>query len=147
MTVRPIITLLLLGALATVPTTAGASVEAKPLPVKTWKKVTNDICRQGDLLLEEIADEVFAEVPPDGQPSLELMTAFVEQAAPVVQQRIDSIDALREPTKLRKKVKQLLATAQDELDAFVADPAIGLEANPFSATELASGKLGLQQCA
>ncbi len=126
---------------------AAASVEARPLPVKTWKKTANDICRQSDLLRGEIADEVFAEVPSDGQPSLELMTSYVEQIAPVVQQQIDSIDALQEPTNLRKKVKRMLRTAQEELDALVADPSIGVEANPFSATELAAQKLQLKQCA
>ncbi len=125
---------------------AGAAVPGKPLPVKTWRKVVNDICRQSEILFGDISDEVFAALPPDEQPSLELMTTYVEQIEPVIQQQIDSIDALEEPTNLKKKVTRLLATTQDELDALVADPANGLEANPFSATELASKKLKLKQC-
>jgi len=125
---------------------AGAAVPGKPLPVKTWRKTANDICRQSGILLGDIADEVFVDLPQDEQPSLDLMTAYVEQLAPVVQQQIDSIDALQEPKNLRKKVARMLTTAQDELDALVDDPSIGLEANPFSATELAATKLKLKQC-
>ncbi|HUV10221.1 MAG TPA: hypothetical protein VMX12_04525 [Acidimicrobiia bacterium] len=126
---------------------AGAAVRDKPLPVKTWRKTANDICRQSGILLGDIADEVFVDLPADAQPSVELMTAYVEQIESVVQQQIDSIDALQEPKNLRKKVVKLLATAQDELDALVSEPSIGLEANPFSATELAAKKLKLKQCA
>ncbi|HEU5301368.1 MAG TPA: hypothetical protein VFW06_03915 [Acidimicrobiia bacterium] len=125
---------------------AAAVVPDKPLPVKTWRKAANDICRQSGILRSDIADEVFVDLPADAQPSIELMTAYVEQIEPVVQQQIDSIDALQEPKNLRKKVGRMLATAQDELDALVEDPSIGLEANPFSATELAAKKLKLKQC-
>lgn len=129
------------------PAAAGAAVPGKPLPVKTWRKTANDICRQSGILLGEIGDEVFVDLPPDEQPSLELMTTYVQQIEPVVQQQIDSIDALPEPKNLRKKVSRLLATTQRELDALVDDPSTGLEANPFSATVLASKKLELKQCA
>lgn len=129
------------------PVLAGAAVPDKPLPVKTWRKTANDICRQSGILRGDIGDEVFVDLPPDEQPSLELMTTYVQQLESVVQQQIDSIDALQEPKNLRKKVARLLATTQRELDALVADPSIGLEANPFSATELASKKLELKQCA
>ena len=125
---------------------AWATVADKPLPVKTWRKTANDICRQSGTLRGRIADDVFGALPADGQPSLELMTAYVGQIEPVVQQQIDSIDALREPKAFKKKVAKLLDTAQQELDALVADPSIGLEANPFSATELAAKKLKLKQC-
>lgn len=126
---------------------AGARVADAPLPEKVWRTAANDICRQSVILRGEIADEVFGGLEPDGTPSVELMTSYVTQIEPVVQQQIDSIDALREPRKLRKKVGALLDTAQDELDALVADPAIGVETNPFGATELAAGKLKLKQCA
>ena len=148
-TMRMLSSLLLtiVGATAASLPAAGASVDAKPLPVTTWRKVANDICRQGQILSDEIADEVFADLPQDAQPSLDSMTTFIQQLEPVFQQQIDSIDALEEPTSLRKKVKKLLATAQEELDAVVDDPALGVEANPFSATELAAKKLKLKQCA
>ena len=126
---------------------AWAGVADKPLPVKTWRKTANDICRQAKQLRSEIASEVFADLAQDEQPSAALLTAYVGQIEPVVQQQIDSIGALEEPTSLEKKVAKLLKTARKELDALVADPANFTEANPFSATELAAKKLKLQQCA
>ncbi len=74
------------------------------------------------------------------------MAAYVTALEPIVQQRIDSIDALKEPKKLRAKVKKMLKTAQRELDAFVADPNRGFEGNPFTDTILAADKLKLKDC-
>lgn len=125
---------------------AGATVATKPMSEKQWRKTANNICAQSTTLINEAADTAFAGVPRDGQPSIEQATAFAAAVEPALQQRIDSIDALREPTKLKKKVNKLLKTAQSELDAFVADPSRGLEGNPFSGASLASTKLGLKDC-
>lgn len=126
---------------------AAATVAAKPMSERQWRKTANSICRQGSQLQSDLADAAFAGVPADGQPSLEQMTSFVTQLAPIVQQRIDGIDALKEPVKLKKKVAKLVKIAQEELDALVADPSRGLEGNPFSGASLASTKLGLKDCA
>lgn len=126
---------------------AGATVVAKPVSERQWRKTANSICRQGSQLQSDLAEVAFAGVPADGQPSLEQMTSFVTQLAPIVQQRIDSIDALKEPVKLKKQVAKLLKTAQAEIDALVADPGRGLEGNPFAGSSLASKKLKLKDCA
>jgi hypothetical protein len=125
---------------------AGASVATKPMPEKQWRTTVNNICVQSDTLLGEASDTAFAGVPPDGQPSIEQMTAYVGALEPIIQQRIDSIDALKEPKKLKAKVKKMLTIAQGELEALVADPSSGLEGNPFSSTILAADKLKLKDC-
>jgi hypothetical protein len=116
------------------------------LSERQWRKTVNNICAQTETLIDEAGNTALAGLPQDGQPSLEQMTAFVTAIEPIVQQRIDSIDALNEPTKLKKRVKKLLKTAQAELDALVADPSRGLEGNPFSGASLASEKLDLEDC-
>lgn len=125
---------------------AAATVAGKPLSEQQWRKTTNNICVQSDTLLAEAQDTAFAAVPQDGQPSIEQMAAYATAAEPILQQRIDSIDALKEPKKLQAKVKKMLKTAQRELDAFVADPNRGFEGNPFTDTILAADKLKLKDC-
>jgi hypothetical protein len=125
---------------------AGATVATKPMSERQWRRTANSICVQSNTLFDEAGQTAFAGLPSDGQPSLEQMTAFVTAIEPILQQKIDSIDALNEPTKLRKQVKRLVKTAQAELDALVADPIRGLEGNPFSGASLASKKLKLKDC-
>ena len=125
---------------------AGAAVATKPMSDKQWHKTANNICVQSNTLFDEAAKTVLAGLPPDGQPSIEQMTALVTAIEPILQQKIDSIDALKEPTKLKKQVKKLIEISQSELDTLVADPARGLEGNPFSGASLASKKLGLKGC-
>jgi dsRNA-specific ribonuclease len=125
---------------------AGASTVTKPMPEKQWRATVNNICVQSDKLGADAADAAFAAVPKDGQPSIEQMAAYVKALAPIIQQRIDAIDALKEPTRLKAKVKRLLKTAQGELDTLVADPNRGFEGNPFSSTILAADKLKLKEC-
>ncbi len=126
---------------------AGASIASKPMSEQQWRKTADSICAQSNTLLDEASNTAFADVPSDQQPSIEQMSAYVSAIKPILQQQIDSIDALKEPTKLRAKVKKLLKTAQRELDAFVADPNRGFEGNPFSSTILLAGKLKLKDCA
>jgi hypothetical protein len=126
---------------------AGASVAGKPLSEQQWRKAANSVCAKTNPLLAEAANTAFASVPSDQQPSIEQMSAYVAAIKPILQQQIDSIDALKEPTTLQAKVKKLLKTAQRELDALVADPNRGFDGNPFSATILLSNKLKLKDCA
>ena len=125
---------------------AGAAVATRPMSDKQWHKTANNICVQSQSLFDEAAKTALAGLPKDGQPSIEQMTALVTAIEPILQQQIDSIDALNEPTKLKKQVKKLTKIAQSELDTLVADPARGLEGNPFSGASLASKKLGLKDC-
>ena len=125
---------------------AGASVARKPMSERQWRKTANNICVQSNTLFDEAGQTAFAGLPPDGQPSLDQMTAFVTAIEPILQQRIDSIDALKEPTRLKQQVKKLLKVAQAELDALVADPSRGLEGDPFTGASLASKKLKLKDC-
>jgi hypothetical protein len=126
---------------------AVATAATRPMPERQWRKTVNNICAQSQTLIEEAANTALGGLPRDEQPSLEQMTALVTAIEPIIQQQIDSIDALNEPTKFRRSVKQLLKTAQAELDAFVADPSRGLDGNPFSGANLASKKLKLPDCA
>jgi hypothetical protein len=126
---------------------AGATAATRPMPEKEWRKTVNNICAQSQSLIDESANTALADLPQDQQPSLEQMTALVTAIEPIIQQQIDSIDALNEPTKFKRQVKKLVKTAQAELDAFVADPSRGLDGNPFSGANLASKKLKLADCA
>lgn len=125
---------------------AAATVAAKPMSERQWRRTANSICTQSQTLIDEAGQTAFAGLPEDGQPSLDQMTAFVTAIEPVLQQQIDSIDALKEPVKLKNKVAKLVTIAQEELDALVADPSRGLEGNPFSGASLASKKLKLKDC-
>ncbi len=125
---------------------ASATVAGKPLSEQQWRKTTNNICAQNNALLAQAQEDAFGDVPSDGQPSIEQMAAYATAIEPIIQQRIDSIDALKEPKKLRVKVKKMLDTAQRELEAFLADPNRGFEGNPFTDTILAADKLKLKAC-
>ena len=124
----------------------GATVAAKPMSEKQWRKTANGICAKNQSLIDDAGHTAFAGLPQDAQPSLQQTTAFVAAIEPIVQQQIDSIDALQEPTKVKQQVKKLLKTAQAELDRLVADPSRGLEGDPFTGASLASKKLKLKDC-
>lgn len=128
---------------------AVADVAAKgtPMSAKDFRKVANNICDQVNSLLSEAADTHFGGLGPDATPDLPTIEAYAADVESIVQQQIDSIAALNPPKKLKKKVKKLLKTAQQELDDFLADPSILLESDPFADAKRLSRKLGLKACA
>lgn len=126
---------------------AAATVTRKPLSDTQWRKAADSICTKANTSLDAAASTAFAGVPADQQPSIEQMAAYVGLLQPIVQDQIDDLDALKEPSKLKVRVKQLLKKAQGELEALVADPNRGFDGNPFSDTIVLAGKLKLKACA
>lgn len=124
--------------------TASASVPR--LPKDEFIVAADNICAQAFTLRAEIADEVFAGLAPTDQPTSEQMAAYVEQVAPITQQQIDGIAALKPPPGDKKKIKRVLKLAQKALDNVVEDPDIVLEGNPFAKADKASQKYGFEVC-
>lgn len=126
---------------------AEAPAKGKPLSAKQFRKTANNICDQAYLLLHELQGQYFSDLGPDETPSLDTLAAYAEDSEPIVQQQIDSIAKLNPPKSLKKKVKKLIQAAQADLDAFLDDPSIALEADPFADTLELSRALDLPACA
>lgn len=124
--------------------TVGAGAAA--LSKKEFIKAADDICRQGDLLSEELVSETFPD--PGSDPTQEQLDEYIAGIVPIIQQQHDAIEALPEPSADRKKIKKLLKTLQRELDVVEADPQAALEsgAEPFAKSfKLAKG-YGMKVC-
>jgi hypothetical protein len=126
---------------------AGASVaeKQKPLSKKAFVKAADDICRQADVLFDEIIDEHFADLPEDQEPEPAEVEAFVEDVLPILEQEFDSIGALPAPKADKKKIKALLDTAQDELDALADDPSLAY-GDPLEKSGKLARKYGFKVC-
>jgi hypothetical protein len=122
---------------------AGVST-AKPLSAGDFREAADAICAEGNAALAEAASQYF---PRGTEPDLATVEAYAAEVEPIVQNQIEQIAELQPPKKLKKKVKALLSTARDELEAFVDDPTILLESDPFADTKARSAKLGLEECA
>lgn len=121
---------------------------AKPLSKEQWVKKGNAICKQVNKDLDKIGNEVFAGLKKDEQPSVEQITAFAEQAGPKIEQAILKIDALEEPTSLRKDVKKFLAAVSEVLAKLQNDPGVLLsKKDPFAKANKSAKKIGLTVCA
>jgi hypothetical protein len=116
---------------------------AKPLSEKQWRKQANVICKQSNEDLSTISDEVLAGLGQNDQPTVEQMAAFVEQAAPSIEQTIASIDALKEPKALKKDVKKWLAAATEANTTWQEDPATALDDDLFGPANKIGKRLGV----
>ena len=78
----------------------------------------------------------------------ENVAAFVEDYRSIVQQQIDSLRALRPPTRLAPKVAKMLSTAKRALARVVSEPTLLLAGpDPFAAVGARASALGLKECA
>lgn len=139
--------LALVSALATSSLASAAVPEkSKPLTAKQFRKAANRICAETGELLERAADQVDPDRTENSPLTPEQLQEFADLVEPIIEERIDGIAALKPPTSLKAKVKGLLRTAREDLEGFLDDPTIALEADPFADTNLQAEKLGLTDC-
>jgi len=115
---------------------------AKPLSEQQWRKQANVFCKQSNKDLNAIADEAFAGLGPNDQPTAEQYAAFIDQGGPSIEQTVASLDALNEPKALKKDVKKMLGVTLAALATMEADPSLDSDAVFAKATKLFK-RLGL----
>jgi hypothetical protein len=122
--------------------TAGPAL-AEPLTEKQWRKRASAICTQTGKKVGALDAELFQDYV---QPTPEQAAAFVERAAPVFEEGIAAIDALKEPKALNADVKRLVRTATKELNALRDDPSIliATEGDALPKSSKISGDLGIK---
>lgn len=126
----------------------GLGDAAVAMSAKDFRKTANDICRQGRMLREEIAQDHFGDLPDGQQPTADQLRNFVEEYRSAVQQQIDSLRALRAPASMKANVKRMLVAAKTALARVVADPTILTgTTDPFAVVTARATALGLAQCA
>ncbi len=117
------------------------------MSAKDFRKVANNLCRQGTQLRTQLLLQHF----PDGgktTPTASQIASFVDDYKNVVQQQIDSLKALKPPANLRPKMAKLLASAKKALAKVVAKPTTLLSGtDPFESVNQQSLALGLTDCA
>jgi hypothetical protein len=116
------------------------------LSEQQWRKKANAICAKAEKRSHKVQNDAFGDLKRDEQPSLDQMTTYVTGVEPIVNDVADGIDALREPKSLALKVNRFVRAMRRELAHLVADPSLGLEANPFSDTTLRAEALHLNSC-
>ena len=128
---------------------AAASAFAQPLSGSEFKKQGNAICAEGNRQIDAAAEQVFAGLSRDQQPTAEQLTAFATVAVPNIKQQIEDVAALEPPRNLRAKVKKLVKTARAAVAKVEADPSLLADEkqNPFAASDKQAKKLGLKECA
>jgi type IV secretory pathway TrbL component len=128
---------------------AAASAFAQPLSKSEFKKQANAICAEGNQQIDAVAEQIFAGLSENQQPSLDQLTAFAAVAVPNIKQQIDDVAALEAPKSLQAKVKKLVKTARAAVAKVEADPSTLADEknNPFAASDKQAKKLGLKECA
>jgi hypothetical protein len=128
---------------------AAASAFAEPLSNNEFKKQGNAICAEGNQQINAAAEQAFAGLSKNQQPSADQVTAFAAVSLPLVKQQIDGVAALEPPKSLKSKVKQLIRSARAGLAKAEANPALLADDkhNPFAAADKQAKKLGLKECA
>jgi hypothetical protein len=92
------------------------------------------------------AEQIFAGLSEDQQPSPEQLTAFASVAIPNVKQQVEDVAALEAPKSLQAKVKKLVKTARAAVAKVEADPSTldDEKNNPFRGHRQAGEEAGAQ---
>jgi len=116
---------------------------AKPLSDQQWRKQANVICKQFH------ADRLPI-LPASGLSVVEPDEArqYVEQAAPLYEELITSIDSLDEPKARKKKVKTFVTALTAALGTIEDTPLAAFSAfdDPFAKANSTAKKLRLRSC-
>jgi hypothetical protein len=125
------------------------SASAEPLSSSEFKKQANAICAAGTRQIDAAAEQVFAGLSRDQQPTAEQLAAFATVAVPNIKQQVEDVAALEPPKSLKAKVKKLIKTARAAVAKVEADPSLLADEkhNPFAASDKQAKKLGLKECA
>jgi ATP-dependent exoDNAse (exonuclease V) beta subunit len=127
----------------------GTSVAfAEPLSEQQWRKQANSVCKQLDKDLDEIADEFYADLDENEEPTPKQFAALAKQASPLFEEGLASIDALNEPKALKKDFKKFEAAVSEAVAAIQADPSAFTDGgeNPFARSDKIAQRLGLRAC-
>lgn len=136
------------GTLGAVVVLSASGALAAPLSEQQWRKQANSVCKQLDRDLDEIADEFYADLDENEEPTPEQFAALAKQASPLFEEALASIDALNEPKALKKDFKKFEAAVSDAVAAFQDGPSAftdGAE-NPFARSDKIARRLGLKAC-
>lgn len=107
----------------------------------------DNICRQVNVLDQEAQAENFAGTPPDEDPSLEQLTAYVADIEPNIEQELDSLRALPAPKGDKKRLKKIYKLVEKGFAKIVDDPAVLLDGpNPLAKAGKAAQKYGFKVC-
>ena len=119
---------------------------AKPLSEKQWAKQANAICRA-------FKTDRLAILPVSGgsilaSRKLDEAQRYVDQAAPLYERLITSLDSLQEPTSRAKNVKKFVTELAAAVKAIRSDPMSAFAAfdSPFEKTYAALKPLKLTYC-
>jgi len=130
---------------------AGTAVSAfaDPLSSGEFKKQANAICAEGNQQIDTAAEQVFAGLSENQEPSPEQVAAFATVAVPNIKQQVEDVAALEPPKSLKAKVKKLVKTARAAVAKVEANPSLLADEknDPFAATNKQAKKLGLKECA
>jgi len=130
---------------------AGTAVAAfaDPLSSGEFKKQANAICAEGNQQIDTAAEQVFAGLSENQEPSPEQVAAFATVAVPNIKQQVEDVAALEPPKSLKAKVKKLVKTARAAVAKLEANPSLLADEknDPFAATNKQAKKLGLKECA
>jgi hypothetical protein len=105
----------------------------------------DDICTEGDQVIEEQAAEVFG----SGQPSKAQQEAFIEDTViPETQSQIDGIRELTPPEGDEDEVNAIVDAADQGIDEIESDPAALTQggANPLAEASQLAAEYGMKDC-
>jgi len=121
---------------------SGAAL-AKPLSDQKWRKAASSVC-------EQFHSDRTAILPASGLNVVTPQQAlpYVEEAVPLYEGLITSIDALDEPKARKKQVKAFLGALTESVATIEANPLAAFSAfdDPFDKANRAAKKLRLEAC-
>ena len=127
------------------PVVAGAAVGA--LSKKEHIRAADNLCRQSDILLNDVAEQHLGAVPEGQEPTEAQLQAYADDAEPVLRQLVDGVRALPKPKGEKKKLKRIYNLVEDAVDAVVEDPTLFVgEENPFAKADKTARKYGFKVC-
>src|SRR5581483_9602337 len=119
--------------------------DRKPLTKKQFIKVGDDICRQGNDLLQQLQQQYFGNLGPNEQPDAATVDEFAQNAVPVLRQEYDGIKALAPPAADKGKIKKLLAAFKKGIDTIESNPS-SIAKDPLTKAEKLAKQYGFKVC-
>jgi hypothetical protein len=133
-------------ALVFVLVSAGAAL-AEPLSKQEWRQQATDICTASSGKVNKIASDAFGSLGANEKPTPAQLEAFVNKAVPVLEQTVDDVVGLEEPSAIRKNVKRWAAAVRKVTADLEDDPTILItQSDGFAKANKIAKKIGLHGC-
>jgi hypothetical protein len=113
---------------------------AKPLSKPEYIKAADNICRQSQILLDEVGQALYADVPNGQDPTPEQFDAIGPEVEPILTQEIDSLRALPAPKADAKKLKKLYKLVEKGYNEIIDNPSLLGGTEPPAVLKKASKK-------